>query len=574
MDVWTILLDIVLLLAGALLLGGVCSRLGQSPLVGYLLAGMLLGGPGSIRLVREGREIETVAELGVSLLLFSLGLEFSWARLMDLGRPRLISGAIQVAATAVIGALLAVIAGVGVKEAAAVGMMIALSSTACVVRVLLDERELDSVHGRSSLAILLVQDMAVVPLALLMTLLAEGGAPGEVLLRLGRIVLLAGALVAGLYLLLNKLAVRALGSLTLEQNRELTVLLAVVTGLGAAWAAHAAGLSPALGAFLAGMFLGGSPFATQIRADVASLRVVLLTLFFGAAGMVGDPQWMLFHAHWVLLATAALIALKSGVIWAVLRRAGQSHVNALATGLCLAQIGEFAFVLGSIGRSAGLVSDEVYQLVVSTTITTLVLTAYQAPAAPALARWLIQRLRWQKDEGFADQAAADAPPPAIVIIGFGPAGRHVADALRNSGLTVVVLDLNPQATIDAETYGFHGHIGDTTQLEVLEHARLASARLVVITIPARSAALTTLAHVRNLAPAAHVIVRSRYDLHLADFRRAGAHQVVGDEQEVGHGLAALVREKLPELISPPESPASATPGPQGTIAPQKTETTA
>ena len=556
MDVWKVLLDIVLLLAGALLLGAVCSRFGQSPLVGYLLAGMLLGGPGSVQLVKEGREIDAVAELGVSLLLFSLGLEFSWARLMELGQRRLISGAVQVAATAVIGALLAVIVGVGVKEAIAVGMMIALSSTACVVRVLLDERELDSVHGRSSLAILLVQDVAVVPLALLMTLLAEGGAPGEVVLRLGRIILLAGALVAGLYLLLNTLAVRALRTLTLEQNRELTVLLAVVTGLGAAWAAHAAGLSPALGAFLAGMFLGGSPFATQIRADVASLRVVLLTLFFGAAGMVADPGWMFLHAHWVLLATAALIALKSGVIWVILRRAGQSHVNALATGLCLAQIGEFAFVLGSIGRSAGVVSPGVYQLVVSTTITTLILTAYQAPAAPAMARWFIQRLRWQTDDAFVEQAPAHALPPAIVIIGFGPAGRHVADALRDCGLPVVVIDLNPQAKTDAEACGFHGRIGDATQLEVLEHAQLASARLVVITIPARSAALTALAHVRNLAPAAHVIVRSRYDLHLADFQQAGAHQVVGDEQEVGHGLAALVREKLPEVIPPPEIPAS------------------
>ncbi|MCG8650655.1 MAG: cation:proton antiporter, partial [Pirellulales bacterium] len=187
-DTWQILLNIVLLLAGSLILGGISSRLGQSPLVGYILAGMLLGGPGSVHLIGNEAEIDAIAELGVSLLLFGLGLEFSWSRLRSLGKQRLVGGVLQVLATAAVGSLVAAGIGLGAKEALAIGAVVSLSSTACVLRVLADAGDLDGTHGRSCLAVLLVQDIAVIPLAVYLTLLSEGGSFGAVSLQLLKLV--------------------------------------------------------------------------------------------------------------------------------------------------------------------------------------------------------------------------------------------------------------------------------------------------------------------------------------------------------------------------------------------------
>jgi CPA2 family monovalent cation:H+ antiporter-2 len=362
-----------------------------------------------------------------------------------------------------------------------------------------------------------------------------------VILSVGRILGLALGLIAALYVLLNFVAVRALQVLSIEQNRELTLLLAVLVGLGATWSAHAAGLSPALGAFVAGMFLGGSPFATQIRADVSSLRVVLLTLFFGAVGMVADPAWIIGHVPIVLGVAALILVLKSALVWAVLRAFGQPDGTALATGLCLAQVGEFAFVLGNSAKTGGVISDSLSSLLVSSSIVTLFLTPYLVQFAPRAALW-IERLR---SGPTTQRAAADeVQHPEIVIVGFGPAGQAVGRELATLNRRVLVLDLNPAARTTAEAMGLRGEIGDAASLDVLEHLHVSAARIVVITLPARTAALTVLENVRSLAPTAVIIVRSRYQLHQPEFSEAGADIVIGDEQEVGSGLCDQLREQL------------------------------
>lgn len=296
MELWIILGNIVVLLGASLLMGGLFSRFGQSPMVGYLLAGMMLGGPGSIHAVSSEHEIEAIAELGVALLLFSLGLEFSLDRLKKVGAKPLLGGAAQVVLTVLLASAVALPFGLAASEAVAIGAMVALSSTVVVLRILMERGEMEMPHGRSSLGVLLTQDMAVVPLALLMTFLGGEGAAADIAWGIGKLLLMAGGLVVGL-ILLNKVAVLALDTLSLYRNRELTMVFAVVAGLGAAWASHYVGISPALGAFVAGMLLGSSAFATQIRADVSPLRVVLLTLFFGAAGMVANPIWILGNWH-------------------------------------------------------------------------------------------------------------------------------------------------------------------------------------------------------------------------------------------------------------------------------------
>ena len=541
MDVSVILGDIVILLTGCLLLGGLFSRFGQSPLLGYLLSGMMLGGPGSIQAVRSEYEIQAIAELGVALLLFSLGLEFSLKRLSRLGAKPAIGGVIQVVITTVLGAAGGLVFGLTLKQSVAVGAMISLSSTAVVLRMLTERSELESPHGRNSLAVLLVQDVAVVPLALFMTVLAGEGGAVDVALNVGKLALLAAALIVGI-LVFNLIAVRALGTLTLQRNRELTVIFAVVTGLGTAWAAHAAGISPALGAFVAGAFLGSSPFATQVRADISSLRTVLLTLFFGAAGMVADPIWIFNHWRLVAAVTLLLVAGKTVLIWGIFQLLGHTTRVAAATGMALAQSGEFAFVLGSAGLAGGVITQELYAMVISVTIVSFFLSSFLVPLAPRFGNRAASLFR--STPVSASRTASVEPSPDVIVIGFGPAGRAAARPLIDRGKRVTVIDLNHSGVKMAQEFGFRGEVGDATQVTVLEHAQLSQAKAVVISIPFLDAGICVLEHVRRLAPHAHIIVRSRYERYTADFATAGAHVVVGDEEEVGQSLARCLVEWL------------------------------
>ncbi len=534
MDLWIILRDIVVLLGASLLVGGVFSRFGQSPIVGYLVAGMALGGPGSLQAVQSEHEIEAIAELGVALLLFSLGLEFSIQRLKELGTKPLLGGVAQIVLTILLAFIGAKLFGLQTRAAIAFGAMVALSSTAVVLRILGERGDIEMPHGRNSLGVLLTQDMAVVPLALLMTILGGDGNPGEVAWNVAKLLMMASGLIVGLYLI-NKVATLALGTLTLYRNRELTVIFAVVMGLGAAWAAHAAGISPALGAFVAGMLLGSSAFATQIRADVSPLQVVLLTLFFGAAGMVADPIWILKNWHIVGAVVVALTIGKLIVIWVIFRAFGQVTRVAAATGLCLAQVGEFAFVLGSIGRKSGVVSEDTYALVVSAAIVSFFLSAFLVPLAPRFGDWMARLLG--SEPSSADDSTRASEPPDVVIIGFGPAGQIVARALVDKSIRVTVLELNQAGVKKAQQLGFRGELGDATQREVLAHAQLNQCKVVVITVPHHQSGLTILEHVRDHAPHVKVIVRSRYERHVESMYAAGAHVVAGDEQQVGESLA-------------------------------------
>lgn len=557
LDVWIILGDIVILLGASLIVGGLFSRFGQSPIVGYLIAGMALGGPGSINAVRSEAEIEAVAELGVALLLFSLGLEFSIKRLKELGAKPLLGGATQVALTILLASVGAKFFGLRMREAIAFGAMVALSSTAVVLRILGERGEIEMPHGRNSLGVLLTQDLAVVPLALLMTILGGDGNPGEVAWNVAKLLVMASGLIIGLFIL-NKVATFALGTLTLRRNRELTVILAVVMGLGAAWASHAVGISPALGAFVAGMLLGSSAFATQIRADVSPLQVVLLTLFFGAAGMVADPIWIMRNCHIVGMVVVALTIGKLVIVWIIFRAFGQMTRVAAATSLCLAQVGEFAFVLGSIGRTSGVVSEDTYALVVSAAIVSFFLSAFLVPLAPAFGDWM-QKLMGAGADTKTDTTKSSEPPD-VVIIGFGPAGQNAARALLDRGLRVTVLELSQEGVRKAQQLGCYAELGDATQRDVLAHARLNQCKAVVVTVPHHKSGLTILEHVRDHAPHVHVIVRSRYERHVESMYAAGAHVVSGDEQEVGESLAKHLCEWLDRqsIPSPGTAPDAAT----------------
>jgi CPA2 family monovalent cation:H+ antiporter-2 len=545
-DVWGALFDLLILLAAALLLGALCERLRQSAILGYLLAGMLLG-PNTLNVISNEQQVRALAELGVALLLFTIGLEFSWRRLRRMGTVALGGGTLQVILTAAAATGVALVCGLSPRAAVATGSIIALSSTACVVRVLVARAELDSIHGRHALGILLLQDLAVLPLVILVTILGLADTSGPMATALLKTAGLAVLLVGGFFVLFNYVVPRLFGSQSLQQNRELPVLLAIVVGLGSAWAAHRIGSSPAVGAFVAGMLLAETPYARQIRADIASLRTLLMTLFFSSIGMLGDPVWV--AGNWLAVSTvvAAILIGKPLVIWGLLRAFGQTHRHALSTGLCLGQVGEFSFVLAAVARGSGLVSDDQFKLIVSATITTMFVTPYLVAGAPAVAHWVVGRLeRLGLVRIMARAVAAVAPQPEghILIIGFGPAGQAVGETLMDRAGDVWVVDLNARAVTAARRLGFRGFVGDAAHPQVLDDLHFAGAAAVVITIPDPTAARHIIQHVKTHRPEACILARARYHVYRWELDFAGASVVVDEEQQVGMRLARELRKVL------------------------------
>jgi CPA2 family monovalent cation:H+ antiporter-2 len=494
-----------------------------------------------------------VAELGVALLLFSIGLEFSFSRLRKLGSIALIGGTLQVSISLVFFAVL-LIPFFNLSAAIAIGAMAALSSTAVVLRILVDRAAIDSVHGRNALGILLLQDIAVVPLVLLVTVLTRGGSAAEIALQLGKTLGGACILVVSFYLLFYHLVPRILMAQGLFANRELVVLLAIIIALGSTWVAHSLGLSPALGAFLAGMLLAESPFATQIRSDIVSIRTLFVTLFFTSVGMLADPLWLVQHLHWVSLGLLLVFGAKTLIIYAIARFFDNGPVHALATGFTLAQIGEFSFVLAAAAYEGALINSDQFALVLSITILSLLLAPYMVVNAEKWALLTLTRLFRAKGQ---TTAQTHRHPPSdqmhVLIIGFGPAGQQVAHALKSRNVHSHVIELNPHTAAKAGQMDLHVHIGDATSSDMLNHIGTQAICAAVITLPDPKTCRDVIANLRILLPGIPLLTRSRYHRYIQDLKNRGATIVVDEESTVGQTLA----DNLITLMQEPNQDAMA-----------------
>jgi CPA2 family monovalent cation:H+ antiporter-2 len=548
MDFWSALLDILILLGAAMLLGALCERLKQSALLGYLLAGTLLG-PNALNVVPSHEAVSTIAELGIALLLFSIGLEFSWRRLRSVGAIAAGGGTLQILLTGAATALLCRLLGLDGPAALAIGAIVAMSSTAAVLRVLAGRQEIDAVHSRNALGILLLQDIAVVPAALFVAALGVGGGFTQVGWAVVQALGLATVLAGALYVLVSYGLPRLLGAELVVTNRDLSILLAIVTATGAAWLSHALGFSPVLGAFVAGMVLAESPFAVQIRADVAPLHTLFVTLFFTAIGMLADPRWAV--EHWALLAGVVLLVVagKTAVTAGVVRLFRFPPGQSLATGLVLAQLGEFSLVLAILARDGQVIGSNLFDLIVAAMIVTLFLTPYLAALAPRLAL-AVGRIMTQEHRVLtvADGAAGQRETPSghLVVVGFGPAGQRVAETLmEQSDLRVVVTDLSSSTLDLARSYGLQTVVGDATRESVLARLHIRTAAAVAITLPDPRTARQVVQMVRALAPDTRIVVRSRYHVHRWQLDVAGAHTVVDEEDEVGVRMASEIGAHLP-----------------------------
>jgi len=537
MDSWNLILDIVVTLAVAMGLGILFEKVGWNAIIGFLLAGIIVG-PSLLNMVQSVEAVRVLAELGIVLIMFTIGLEFSWSRLRKFGSKALISGGLQLVITGLITFLVCIFTGFEIKAAMALAFIVAMSSTAVVLSVLAHRTDTESIRGRNSLGVLLIQDIAIVPMILILTALGGGSEAGgavweSLFLSFGKTMGLIGLV----YVICRYLVPRILNAKSLVRNRDLIILLSFTMCLSSAWFAHALGLSASLGAFVAGIFLGETKFNEQIQSDVNPLKTIFVTLFFTSVGMLADVSWIIDHALLVLLVSLIVILMKSYIIYFVFRVAlKQSNVLSFATGFTLAQIGELSFVLAALALNLKLFDPNTFQLVIATTLLTLMVTPFLVGSSINWAVWLSKPMvRWRiwEPESFPEKSESEGLRNHVILVGFGPAGEKVHRFLKDSNVPTVVLETNPKTVEEIRKQGIHAEVGDAVRSSILNFVGIQKAKALVVTIPDFRAARSIIHTARTLAPKINIIARARYNTYAEDLKNAGANLVLNEEEQTG-----------------------------------------
>ena len=544
-------LALTLLYLLAAVLGVVaCRSLKLPPMLGYLAAGILIG-PHALALAQNSESVRHLGEFGVVFLMFAIGLEFSLPKLRAMRKQVFGLGLLQVAATmlaAVIGTLvlarwLGGVWDVGWQTAVALAGTMAMSSTAIVGKLLAERAELESEHGRQIMGILLFQDLAVVPLLVLVP--ALGSSPDELLLALG-LALVKATVLVGLLLTGGQKFMRWwLTQVARRKSEELFMLNLLLITLGLAWLTELAGLSLALGAFIAGVLVSETEYRHQVGTDIRPFHDVLLGLFFITIGMMLD--WHILIEQWalVLLLLVAPLLLKLGIILLLARSMGATTGVALRTGLFLAQAGEFGFVLLSLTQQSGLIRPALLNPILAA----MVLSMLATPFLIQYSNWIVMKLvasDWLQQSLQMTTIARKSIGTSghVVICGFGRCGQNLARMLEHEGIPYMALDLDPDRVRQAAAAGHSVVYGDASRLQALMAAGLVRARAVAVTYLDIQSSLKVLANTRAHAPQIPVVVRTQDDLHLDKLRNAGATEVVPEAIEgslmlASHALALV-----------------------------------
>ncbi|MCA9512281.1 MAG: cation:proton antiporter [Myxococcales bacterium] len=516
-------------------------RLRLPSIAGFLVVGAVAG-PGGLELVETNESVRALAEIGVVFLLFEIGLELPLERLRALWRTALLAGGAQVVLTVAVVAAGARALGLEPASALVLGGVVSMSSTALAMRLLVAGGTVDAPQGRLAVAILLLQDLAIVPFLLAIPLLGDaGGSLAHVAAVVGRMAL---ALVAML-LVVRGVVPRVLDRAARLRSPDLFSLLALLVVLGSAVAAEMLGLTLAVGAFLAGVAATASPYSHQLFSEVVPLRGVLIGVFFTAVGMLFEPAALLAQPGAVAAYLAVAVGAKGLLIALVAAPLAREHLRTgVLTAAALAQTGEFSFVLADAARAAGALDPSLHQVVIAGSILSLLATPFLVRAAPALADRLTGRA--PRDAASAptahggERAADAAPEERAVVIGFGHAGRTIARTLRSLGIDYVVVESNASAVEAARERGEPIHYGDATRPVVLAHLGVARAKLVAVAISDPLATRRIVSRIHAFAPHTPVLARVRYVKEIELLEDAGARAIVAEEYEAALELVARV----------------------------------
>src|SRR2546421_9888493 len=541
MTQYMLLRDLAIIFAGSLLVILGFHRLKLPALPGFIVAGVLLG-PNALGLISDVRQVENLAEVGVILLLFTIGLEFSLPRLREMGRQVVIGGGAQVLLTVGLGAALAGTLGLPWPVAVLLGFLLALSSTAIVLKGLADKGEIDTPHGRLATGVLIFQDLCVVPMMLVLPFLAgeSGGEAAGLALALGK----AGLVVVGVLVLARTVVPRVLSEIVKTRSRELFLIAVILVGTLTALGTAAAGASLALGAFLAGLVISESDYGHQAMAELLPFRDVFISLCFVTVGMLVQVGFLRDHPLLALGGVAAIMGGKS--VLAALGPAllGYSGRVALLAGLAVAQIGEFSFVLARQGRGTGILAEGLYQTFLAVAVLTMLVTPFALQSGPALLdvleRWIpLDRLF----PGFRPQALTPVGEPLtdhVIVAGYGLNGRNLTTALRSIRAPYLIVELNAQTVRQARARGEPAFYGDAPREEILRGLGAERARMLVVAISDPAATRRMVRVARALNPRIHIIARTRYVVEMPELTRLGADVVIPEEFETSIEIFARV----------------------------------
>ena len=525
--------DIALILVAALLGGIVASRLGLPLILGYIAAGILVGpntlGPS----VGNVHQIELLAEIGVALLLFTIGLHFSLGELAPVRRIALLGTPIQMVLTIAFGyGLGRLLLGLGWVESVWLGALISLSSTAVVLKTLGEQGVLGTLSARVMIGMLIVQDLAIV---LLLTVLPVLENVGEGLPQLGIALTKATVFIAAMLFLGSRVLPLILARLAAWGSRELFLVSVVAIGLGIGYATYLVGLSFAFGAFVAGMVLSESDYSHQALAEIEPLRDVFAMIFFVSVGLLIDPAFLWERAGTIAV-VVLLVCLAKGLIFGGVARAfGYVNIAPFAVGLGLFQVGEFSFLLAREGISEDAISRDTYSLVLATAAITMAVTPLAARITPVL--YGRYRRRFPREPLLTFNLPDSGLRGHAVVAGYGRVGSFVARLLDRLGRPFVVVEANPGRAQEAREAGFPTVFGDASARPVLEAAGAGEARLIVVTVPDAIAARLAVERAKALAPDAELLVRAESVEQLEDLGRLGVYEAVQPELEAGLELA-------------------------------------
>ena len=534
--------DIIIIVLAALIGGIIAHKLRQPLIVGYILAGIAVGPYTGGITVSEIHNIELLAEIGVALLLFALGLEFSLQELKPVRAIALIGTPIQILLTIALGFSIGQWLGWPWISSLWLGALFSLSSTMVILKTLMNQGWLGTLSSRVMIGMLIVQDLAVVPLMIILPQLND---PKAGIPLLGFAALKAAAFLTVMIFLGTRLLPRLMNHIVRWNSRELFLLAITAIGLGVGYATYLFGLSFAFGAFIAGIVLSESDFSYQALSDIIPLRDVFGLLFFTSVGMLLDPSFVLAKWNTVLL-LVGLVSLGKGLIFAILALLfGYRNVIPLAIGLGLFQVGEFSFVLARVGLSTDSISHELYSLALSTTVISMVLTPFVSGLTTPL---YSLRKRWFKREPV---QTINLPEKGlaghVVIAGGGRIGQYVAKVLHHIGNPFVLIELDYREVDRSKTAGFPVIFGDASQEVVLEAASIDGACLLLVTVPGIIAARNIVRQARQLKPSLNIVARAGGMEEMKLLRESGVYEVVQPEFEAGLELTrqALLHLKVP-----------------------------
>jgi len=535
--------DIILIVIAAFLGGLVAQRIGQPLILGYILAGVVLGPHTGGLHIANLPEIELLAEIGVALLLFALGLEFSFRKLRSVRAVALVGTPIQMVLTTALGLGLGQLMGWGWRPSLWLGALISLSSTMVILKTLMNQGWLGTLSSKVMIGMLIVQDLAVVPL---MIVLPQLNTPAVGLPAVGLAALKAAAFLAAMFVLGTRLLPRLIAYIAGWRSRELFLLAITAIGLGVGYATYLVGLSFAFGAFVAGMVLGESDYGYQALSDIVPLRDLFGLLFFASVGMLFDPSFLIEHLAAVLGLVAA-VSVGKGVIFALVSRAfGYGNVVPLAVGLGLFQVGEFSFVLARLGIATNSIDSGTYSLVLTTAVITMAMTPIASGQTARL--YALAKRRFRREPLDSVNLPEAGLTDHVVIAGGGRVGLQVARALMRPGLQFVIIELDQRRFDQARRAGLPAIFGDASHGVVLEAAGIDRACLLLVTTPGILVSQSIVARAKQRNRRLDVVARASDPEHLATFRNLDVFEVVLPEFEAG---LEMTRQALLHLKVPP-----------------------